>query len=126
MLFHYFYALPKWSDNKSADDDLLKLVNDEEVHQLGLYHFYGDRKPWSNVRAELPVPGKVAQERWLAMYKTLDTIQVPDLYEYVAPLTKVGSEQYSEARVLNGYLSPTAAPTPCICAVDSNTSAEPV
>ena len=124
LLFHYFYALPKWSDNKSSDDDLLKLVSDEEIHQLGLYHFYGNRKPWSNVRAELSGPGEAAQKRWLEMYKELDSIE--GSYDYVAPLTKVGSEQYYEARVLNGYLSPTAAPTPCICAEDSNTSAEPV
>lgn len=70
---------------------------------------------------------KSIQEQWLNMYKSLNAndTQEHEMYEYVVPLTKVGTEQYSQARVLygyNGYLSPTTAPTTALkCECDGKT-----
>jgi hypothetical protein len=117
LLFHFFYALPK-SENPLANDfELLQLVSDEELQEFGVVHFYGSRKPWSKVRTRLPVRMRSAQKRWFEVYSSLATTEVQDsLRDYVVPLTKIGSEQYSNARVLSGYIlapssSPSHAPT---------------
>ncbi|KAL3800022.1 hypothetical protein ACHAWO_004700 [Cyclotella atomus] len=133
LLFHTFYAYPKSQNTSLKDSDLLQLIGDEELHQLGVYHFYGDRKPWSKVRTRLPARLKSAQQDWLATYASLEVTVArgQDEHEYIAPLTEVGSELYSQARVLygyNGYISPTASPTKCVCTVGSATNnyTEPV
>jgi hypothetical protein len=113
LLFHFFYALPK-SENPLANDfELLQLVSDEELQEFGVVHFYGSRKPWSKVRTRLPVRMSSAQKRWFEVYSSLATTEVQDnLRDYVVPLTKIGSEQYSNARVLSGYiLAPTSSPS---------------
>lgn len=113
LLFHFFYALPK-SENPLANDfELLKLVSDKELQEFGVVHFYGSRKPWSIVRTSLPVRMSSARKRWLHVYSSLDTIDVQNnLRDYVMPLTKIGSDQYSNARVLSGYIfAPTSSPS---------------
>ena len=93
-------------------------MGDEELQGLGIVHFYGDRKPWSKVRARLSSSLKAAQERWLQVYKSLDTGASIVLHDNILPLTQAGSEQYAKARILYGnylsdgyYLSgPTSSP----------------
>jgi hypothetical protein len=127
VLFHTFYAYPRSQSTFSSvkDSNLLKLLGDEELHQLGVYHFYGSRKPWAKVRARLPAHLKSARQHWLATYSSLDVNVAKGQagHEYIAPLTDVGSELYSQARVLYGYITPTAAPTPkCVCTVVNATT----
>ncbi|KAL3779513.1 hypothetical protein HJC23_011149 [Cyclotella cryptica] len=113
LLFHFFYASPKSVTPFANDFELLRLVSDQELQKFGLVHFYGSRKPWSKVRARLPARMSSARERWLQLYDSLSTTQAQGSQrDYVMPLTKVGSEQYSKARVLSGYiLEPTSSPS---------------
>jgi hypothetical protein len=133
LLFHFFYALPRSMSPTSTNSQLLHLISDEELHQLGVYHFYGDRKPWS--RSRLSDRAMIsAQKHWLASYGSLDANGGQGGFQdYILPLTEKGAEQYSKARVLYGYISPTAAPTSiqstppsCICDGSTKAFAEPL
>ena len=118
------------SKNPAPRNPDLLLVGDEELHKLGLYHFYGNRKPWSKVGTRVSGNMKSVQEQWLKMHKSLNAHNAQDhvhMNEHVVPLTQVGAEQYSQARVLYGYYDYTTAPTAapkCVC--DTKAFEEPL
>lgn len=105
LLFHHFYALPKHIDPSLNDKELLTLLDEDTLFSYGLVHFYGGRKPWTAMHDHtLSFSAHVAEARklWLAKHQALSSL-IDAKHSY--PLTPLGIERYTTARVLYDYVS---------------------
>ncbi|KAL7474864.1 hypothetical protein ACHAW6_000815, partial [Cyclotella cf. meneghiniana] len=115
LLFHYFYALPKYNDPTLKDTDLLTLLDDTALLSFQFIHFYGEKKPWvNNTNAELiPEHLAIAKKKWLNDRDNLTSAQrlEESRHHHPLPLTKLGFYKYESARVLYDDIVPTSLPS---------------
>ncbi|KAL7478737.1 hypothetical protein ACHAW6_004488, partial [Cyclotella cf. meneghiniana] len=115
LLFHYFYALPKYNDPKVKDADLLTLLDDNALLSFQFIHFYGEKKPWANnTNAEsIPMHIAIAKKKWLNDRDNLISVQrlEESRNHHSLPLTKLGFHKYERARVLYENIIPTQIPS---------------
>jgi len=91
--------LPKSINASETDEELLKILGDDDLNSLGVVHLYGDRKPWSKEFDLMPSHVRLAQGRWIKIYEELKSFRPDSLLGYKSPLTNEGVRRYLRKKI---------------------------